>query len=92
MILVFLAKAKADLRWFKQYYTNVFPEGKTNADKQFLLIQKTLKTNPFIGYPSEAVENVREFPVHNTLFVFLYRVQESRIEILRVIDARSDWL
>ena len=92
MKLVFVSKAKADLRWFKQYYTNVFPEGKTKADKQFLSILKTLKTNPYIGHPSEALKNTRELIVHNTPFIFLYRVQENRIEILRIIDGRSDWL
>lgn len=91
MKLVFLAKAKSDLRWFKHYYLSVFPEGKAKADNQFLSIQKTLKINPYIGHPSEAVENAREYPVLKTPFIFLYRVQENSIEVLRIIDTRSDY-
>ena len=35
MQIKFLAGAKKDLRWFKQYYMQVFPEGRVNADRNY---------------------------------------------------------
>jgi len=90
MKLVFLASTKEDIRWLKRYYTQVFPQGKSMADKQFLATQKILLTNPYIGHPSNIVDGVREYVVLPTPFVFIYRVQNDRIEILRVVDNRSD--
>ena len=91
MKLVFLSSSKADLRWFKRYYISVFPEGKTKADKQFLSIQRALKVNPYIGHSSDTVKDAREYSVLRTPFSFIYRIKEDRIEVLRIIDNRSDW-
>lgn len=91
MRIVFLASTKADLRWFKQYYTNVFPQGKHKADSQFLAIQKVLKTTPLVGHASLTIEGVREFPILRTPFSLIYRLKQDRIELLRIIDKRSDW-
>ncbi len=91
MKIIYLASASPDLRWFKQYYMRVFPAGRENADKHFLATQTTLKNNPLIGHPSESVAGAREFSIARTPFSFIYRVQEDRIEVLRVIDNRSDW-
>ena len=91
MKLVFLASSKDDLRWFKQYYMNVFPEGSAKANNQFLALQKALKTNPYIGHPSVDVDGAREYPVLRTPFTFIYRINQGRIEIMRVIDNQSGW-
>lgn len=80
-----------DLRWFKTYYIKAFPEGKATADKRFIAVQQLLKANPYIGHPSEKIEGAREHRVLRTPFNFLYRVLDDRIEILRVLDTRSDW-
>ena len=91
MRLVFLASSIDDLRWFKQYYMNVFPEGRVKANKQFLALQKALKINPYIGHSSDGMEGAREHHILRTPFTFIYRIKQDRIEILRVIDNRSDW-
>jgi plasmid stabilization system protein ParE len=91
MRLVYLDSAAADLRWFKQYYSEVFTEGRVKADQQFLATQKLLKANAFIGQVSEYSKEVREHQIPRTPFTVIYRVVEDRIEVLRVVDGRSDW-
>jgi plasmid stabilization system protein ParE len=92
MRLIFLARATQDLRWFKRYYTAAFPEGRTKADAQFLRAQQLLLANPHIGHPSDKMEGARELHIQRTPFTFIYRPFSDRIEILRVVDERSDWL
>ena len=91
MKLVYLKTAIADLRWFKLYYMTVFPEGRVKADQAFLATQRLLKANPYIGPPSDFGETIREHPVPRTPFTFVYRVRGEQIEVLRVVDGRSDW-
>jgi plasmid stabilization system protein ParE len=91
MKLIYLKSAASDLRWFKRYYSTTFPEGSTLANKQFIGMQKLLKSNPYIGHPSDYANNTREFPIPRTPFIFIYRVTTNEIEVLRVVDGRSDW-
>ena len=91
MRLVYLASAKPGLRWFHRYYTSVFPEGKALTDRRFLAVQTLLKTNPRARHESEIVPGAREFPVPQTPFGFVYQISDDRIEVLRVVDNRSDW-
>ena len=89
MNIVFLASTRADLRWFKRYYSRVFPEGRSNADRQFKAFLDLLKANPGIGHPYEAESGVREYSLPRVPFTVLYRVKSDRIEVLRVYDQRS---
>lgn len=89
MNIVFLASTRADLRWFKRYYTRVFPEGRSNADRQFKTFLDILKANPGIGHPYEPEPEVREYSLPRVPFTVLYRVKSDRIEVLRVYDQRS---
>lgn len=91
MRLVFLASCAPDLRWFKTYNLEAFPEGKALAEKSFASVQQILKASPYIGHPSDMVEGAREHRVLRTPFTFVYRVLDDRIEIMRVLDMRSDW-
>jgi len=77
MKLVFLSSSKADLRWFKRCYISIFSEGKTKADKQFLLFQKALKVNPYIGYSPDIAKDAREYSVLRTPFSFIYLAARS---------------
>jgi plasmid stabilization system protein ParE len=90
--LVYLADTQPDMRWFRRYYSNAFPDGRANAQKQFLATQRILLENPHIGHPSETFEGAREFDVVRTPFIFVYRLRADRIEVLRVVDSRSDWM
>lgn len=89
MKIIYLALAKRDLRWFKSYYMQVFPQGREVADSQFLRSQKILKENPYIGHPSERVDGAREYYIPRTPFTFVYRVKDETIEVLRLLDGRS---
>ena len=89
MRVVYLATTEGDLRWFKRYYTQVFPEGRKNADAHFLLTQKLLRDNPLIGQVIESVPGAREYQVPRTPFSFVYRVRQDRVEVLRVLDKRA---
>jgi plasmid stabilization system protein ParE len=91
MRIVYLASAKPGLRWFHRYYASVFPEGKAMADRRFLGVQTLLKSNPRAGHESEIVPGAREFPVPQTPFGFVYQIKDERIEVLLVVDNRSDW-
>lgn len=91
MRIVFLDSSRADLRWFKRYYVTVFPEGRKKADTQYLTTLNILRQNPLIGHPSEKIKTAREYDIVRTPFTFIYRVRGDDIEILRVIDNRSDW-
>ncbi len=91
MQILFLPSVKRDLQWFRRYYTNVFPDGGERANHQFLALLETLKAHPLIGHVSDMDETVRELRATRTPFVVLYRLQEDRIEILRIVDARSGW-
>jgi len=89
MQVIFLPSTKSDLRWYRQYYQTVFPEGATQAQKQFLLFKQMLKANPFIGHTSEYIAEVRELHIARTPFTILYRVTDTHIEVLRVWDTRQ---
>lgn len=91
MKIVFLTSSHSDFRWFKRYYVSVFPQGRTKADKQYLATLGVLRQNPQVGHPSEVINGAREFHISRTPFSFLYRVTKDHIEIMRVIDGRSNW-
>jgi len=91
MKIIILAEAKADLRWFKHYYTRVFPEGRKNADQQYHSFLRLLKTTPTIGEAVEDMADVREYPIRNIPFSVIYRVRSEHIELLRIFDQRSEF-
>jgi len=89
MNIVFLPSTKADLRWFKRYYTSVFPEGRRNADQQYRAFLALLRNHPMIGAPADGVPNAREHRIRNTPFSVIYRVTPDEIQIIRLSDQRS---
>lgn len=91
MKILLLASAKADLRWFKRYYMQVFPSGRENADQQYRALLQLLRSNPDVGERVEGGASLREFPIWRTPFSVLYRVKPEHIEILRVYDQRSQF-
>jgi len=87
MKIVFLEETKADLRWFKRYYTKRFPEGQENATRQYRAFLLLIKERPNIGHPAEDGAGVREYPIPNTPFTVLHRVRGENIEIMRIYEA-----
>ncbi|MGI2035738.1 type II toxin-antitoxin system RelE/ParE family toxin [Rhizobium panacihumi] len=88
MQIVYLPQTRSDLRWMKEYYSSVFPEGARYARLRFLKAENLLRDNPNAGRPG-ALPGTRELVIAKTPFLILYRLQADRIEILRVWDARA---
>lgn len=86
--LIYLGSANEDLRWFFLYYTRVFPEGGPKARKRLAEVETLLSDNPLMGRPI-APDPLRLFHISRTPFSLIYRVTDTRIEVLRVIDDRG---
>ena len=71
------------------YYEDIFPEGLRRAQTQFHATELLLAENPYIGYPTHR-EGVREFSVPKIPFSYIYRIEQDRIEVLRIWDERQD--
>ena len=91
MELKFLDSTTADLKSMPHYYRHVFPEDATNAKQQYFRTTRAMLENPLIGHASESIKGAREFHISRTPFSFLYRVTKDHIEIMRLIDNRSNW-
>ncbi len=51
MKIVFLKSSSKDFIWFKDYYDNVFTQGKSKAKAHFYSTISTLKNDPYMGKP-----------------------------------------
>lgn len=91
MKIIYFPRALDDMAWVRRYYSRIFPEGNSRARAQLRRTETIVREQSNIGHPSERVEGAREFHIQKTPFTFLYRPFPDRIEILRVIDERSDW-
>ena len=91
MQIKFLADAKADLRWFKQYYSRVFPAGRSKADQQYRALLMLLKSQPRAGHQDGDFPGVFEYVVPGIPFTVLYRINDDAIEIMRLYDQRSEF-
>jgi plasmid stabilization system protein ParE len=89
MKFVFKARALDDLEWLERYYTEIFPDGSSRAERQFFKTKGILKDFPDIGR-SVKNKNQREYIVPGIPFSFIYRRKSDRIEILRILDLRSN--
>jgi plasmid stabilization system protein ParE len=91
MKVTYLTHALRDMNWVRKYYKEVFPAGRSSARSQLRRTETLISENPLIGRSSETVSGAREFHISRTPFSFLYRVAKDHIEIVRVIDNRSNW-
>ena len=92
MKVIYLTQALRDMSWVRKYYNDVFPTGRSNARSRLRKTELLISKNPLVGHISESVTDAREFHISRTLFSFLYRVTKEHIEIMRVIDGRSNWV
>ena len=86
MKILYLEEALEDLVWFHRYYSHIFPDGADRALKQFEASEETLSIHPYIGPENE--DGARKLHIINTPFSYVYIVNDSHIEILRVLDNR----
>lgn len=90
MKLVYLPTAAQDIAWFRQYYENVFPDGRIRAITQLKSIEVHLLANPHLGSASKSYPEVRELHIARTPYSVFYRVTQKQIEVLRLWDERQD--
>ncbi|WP_193227708.1 type II toxin-antitoxin system RelE/ParE family toxin [Aureimonas psammosilenae] len=89
MRVLLLQKANDDLRWFRRYYRDVFPQGRKTAGRSYLDALDRLSEMPWIGRVVSG-RPVREYPVSQTPFLLVYQVVDDRIEVLRIMDGRAE--
>ena len=90
MNLVFLPSTRSDLLWMRTYYTSIFPAGAKRAVEHYRITCRVIRENPLIGQPVEDMSGVREFTIQRTPFSVIYRINNDRIEVLRIWDQRGD--
>jgi plasmid stabilization system protein ParE len=90
MNIIFRSSTRSDLKWFRKYYTYVFPEGERRAKNHYLQTYKTLLDYPQVGSFVSNCEPVRELSIPRTPFSFVYYITEKEIVIIRVLDSRSN--
>jgi len=89
MQIVYLESSLNDIEWMRFYYSNIFPAGKKQASTHVKRSEQIITNHPHIGQLFDAKKNVRELVIDKTPFSFLYRINEDRIEILRLWDQRG---
>ena len=89
MMVVLSEQAKINMKRWRSYYRQTFPEGNANAAAHLAKAVELLAENAFMGSPVEGY-NLRRYPIHRTSFALIYRVNNDQIEIARVWDGRKD--
>ncbi len=87
--VVIVQRAIVDLRWFRVYYDDIFPEGLSRANAQIDKILRLLASYPKMGRPAGKSPR-RQFSIPNIPFTIVYRDKGDVIEILRILDQRSE--
>ncbi len=85
----YLDLAQLDLLKFRLYYQQYFPEG---LEKASITLQKCLmliSNFPDMGHHAGKAPR-RCFGVPQTHFTLLYQARDNRLEIVRILDQRSE--
>ena len=89
MKIIFRKSCEADLNWYRDYYSQVFPQGQNKAALHFNSTYEALLRHPFIGHAVEGHPHIRELQMPHTPFAFIYTVDGDEILVLRVLDGRA---
>jgi plasmid stabilization system protein ParE len=87
--LFVLRGAKADLHWFRLYYTEHFPEGMAKANVRFEKCVRLLCEHPNMGRPAGKPPR-RRFSVPDTPYTIVYQQRQNALEVVRVLDQRKE--
>ena len=77
--------------WFRSYYSRVFPAGQGSAKTQLRRMIQLISEHPEIGHVPDDFSEALEHPISRTPFTMIYRVKDNEIQILRVLDQRSEY-
>lgn len=92
MRLVFLELAVSDLASIRHYIADANPSSAHEVAKRLQQMIKKLLVMPNLGKPGR-VFGTRELvtsPIGKTVYVVVYRVQDTRVEILRILPGMRD--
>jgi toxin ParE1/3/4 len=87
--ITFLGRARQDLIWFKIYHEQYFPEGMAKANVRFKKSIQLLTNFPNMGRVVGRLPR-RCLAISNTPYTIVYRANENRLEIIRILDQRSE--
>ena len=97
MNLIYRATAVEDVDHAFEYIHDVLknPNAAESLRRRIAQAAALLKENPYMGTPldskAEGLETSLRFVIVSKHLIF-YEVREDRIEILRVLDGRTDYL
>ncbi len=74
----------------RHYYRSVFPAGSKSAQKHYHAARLAISENPHIGRPLDDEDEVRIHSIARTPFAFVYRLAPDAVEVMRVLDGRSE--
>lgn len=86
--VVFVGAAQLDLQWVRIYYAKYFPEGIGQASARLEKCWRRLAAFPKMGRVTGKLPR-RRFSVPNVPFTIVYRENEDIVEVLRILDQRS---
>ncbi len=89
MKILFLKSSAIDFIWFRDYYDNIFFQGKNKAKAQFYSSISILKDNPYLWQQIED-SKYRKMIIYKTPFSIIYHInkEENTIEVFRIWDNR----
>jgi plasmid stabilization system protein ParE len=87
--IVYLERAYVDLARFRIYYERYFPEGMASANARLLKCVRLMSEFPNMGR-TVGREPRRCFSIPDTPYTLVYQQKEERLEIVRVLDQRSE--
>jgi plasmid stabilization system protein ParE len=87
--IVYTRDARLDYMYFRHYYEKYFPEGLENAARNFIQTMRVLASFPAVGRPIGKLPR-RCFKIQKTNFTIVYRAAPLRLEVLRILDQRSE--
>jgi len=90
MQIVYLESAVNDIKWMRLYYSKIFPSGKKQASVQIKTAEQIIINHPHIGQLFDNEKNIRELVINKTPFSVVYRINNDRVEILRLWDQRGN--
>ncbi|MDO6732999.1 type II toxin-antitoxin system RelE/ParE family toxin [Marinovum sp. 2_MG-2023] len=89
MNLRYFDTAEAGLRWMRRYYREQPQLNAKKAVASLMRAEAVLRDNPFAGSKYEDSARVRTYPLHGTVFSFLYTVAEDTVWVIDVHDQRG---
>jgi toxin ParE1/3/4 len=89
MKLIWLPRAIADLQHVRAHIAEHDPRAARTVAQKIRTLAARLKARPSLGRLAE-IDEIRQISVPGLPYLIPYRVQENRIEILRVFHTAQD--